>query len=172
MTITRLFYLAVFIGCLSLLSFGLYLEHFQGIEPCPLCSFQRIAYITITLIALTALIHNPDGWMRYIYSGLIIIAAVIGAGIAGRQTWLQHLPPELVPECGTGLEYMLEVFPFGEALKMILSGSGECAEVHWRFIGLSIAEWSLVCFSLIILTTLLFTFFIKQKDASSWRLFR
>jgi len=172
MTITRLFYLAVFIGCLSLLSFGLYLEHFQGLEPCPLCSFQRIAYITITLIALIALIHNPDLWMRYIYSGLIIFAAAIGAGIAGRQTWLQHLPPELVPECGPGLEYMLEVFPFGEALKMILSGSGECAEVQWQFIGLSIAEWSLVCFSLIILATLLFTFFIKQKDASSWRLFR
>ncbi len=163
MTITRLFYLALFIVCASLLGFGLYLEHAQGIEPCPLCSFQRIAYIVITIIALIGAIHNPQNIMRVAYNILLFITALIGAGIAGRQTWLQHLPPELVPECGPGLEYMLEVFPFAEALKMILSGSGECAEVHWTFLSFSIAEWSLVCFSMIVITTLLSTFVFKDK---------
>lgn len=164
MTITRLFYLAVFIGCLSLLGFGLYLEHFQGIAPCPLCSFQRMAYVAITIIALIAVIHNPENVMRLVYSGLLIITALIGAGIAGRQTWLQHLPPELVPECGPGLEYMMEVFPFTEALKMIFSGSGECAEVHWTFLSFSIAEWSLVCFSAITIATIVVTFVFKPKN--------
>ncbi len=163
MTITRLFYLALFIVCSSLLGYGLYLEHAQGIEPCPLCSFQRIAYIVITIIALIGVIHNPQNLMRLTYNVLIFITALIGAGIAGRQTWLQHLPPELVPECGPGLEYMLEVFPFADAMKMILSGSGECAEVHWTFLSFSIAEWSLVCFSLIVITTLLVTFVFKNK---------
>ena len=163
MTITRLFYLALFVVCLSLLGFGLYLEHAQGIEPCPLCAFQRMCYIAITLIALASAIHNPTSWMRYIYSGLTLTASLIGVGIAGRQTWLQHLPPELVPECGPGLEYMMEVFPFADAMKMILSGSGECAEVHWSFLSFSIAEWSLVCFSLILIATLFVTFFIKSK---------
>jgi disulfide bond formation protein DsbB len=164
MNFTRPFYLALFIVCLSLLGFGLYLEHVQGIEPCPLCAFQRMCYIAISLIALAAAIHNPDSWMRYIYSGLTLIASLIGAGIAGRQVWLQHLPPELVPECGPGLEYMMEVFPFMDAMKMIISGSGECAEVHWTFLSLSIAEWSLVCFSLIVIATLLVTFVFKQKN--------
>ncbi len=163
MNITRLFYLALFVVCLSLLGFGLYLEHVQGIEPCPLCAFQRMCYIAITLIALASAIHNPGCWMRYIYSGLTLIAALIGAGIAGRQVWLQHLPPELVPECGPGLEYMMEVFPFADAMRMILSGSGECAEVHWTFLSFSIAEWSLLCFSLIVIATLLVTFVIKPK---------
>jgi protein dithiol:quinone oxidoreductase len=163
MNITRLFYLALFVVCLSLLGFGLYLEHAQGIEPCPLCAFQRMAYIAITVIALIAAIHNPKCVMQIIYNGLLLIASLIGAGIAGRQVWLQHLPPELVPECGPGLEYMLEVFPFAEAMKMILSGSGECAEVHWTFLSFSIAEWSLVCFSLIIIATLLVTLKFKNK---------
>jgi protein dithiol:quinone oxidoreductase len=163
MNITRPFYLAVFVVCLSLLGFGLYLEHVQGIEPCPLCAFQRMCYIAVTLIALAAVIHNPSCKMRHIYGGLTIIASLIGAGIAGRQVWLQHLPPELVPECGPGLEYMMEVFPFMEAMKMIISGSGECAEVHWTFLTLSIAEWSLICFSLILIATLFVTFFIKSK---------
>jgi len=115
------------------------------------------------VIALIGAIHNPQNVLRAVYNVLIIITALIGAGIAGRQTWLQHLPPELVPECGPGLEYMLEVFPLADALKMVLSGSGECAEVHWRFIGFSIAEWSLVCFSAVIVATLIATFKLKPK---------
>ena len=163
MTITKLFYLALFILCLSLLGFGLYLEHAQGIEPCPLCSFQRIAYITITAIALIAAVHNPQNLIRFIYHGLLLITALIGAGIAGRQTWLQHLPADQVPACGPGLEYMLEVFPFTEALKMILSGSGECAEVHWTFLTLSIAEWSLICFSSMTIATIIIIFLSSSK---------
>ena len=165
MNITRLFYLALFVVCLSLLGFGLYLEHAQGIEPCPLCAFQRMCYIAITVIALIAAIHNPKGVMRVVYNTLLLITSLIGVGIAARQTWLQHLPPELVPECGPGLEYMMEVFPFAEAMKMILSGSGECAEVHWTLIGFSIAEWSLVCFSLIVIFTI--TMMVKLKNKPS-----
>ncbi|MEQ8612840.1 MAG: disulfide bond formation protein B [Gammaproteobacteria bacterium] len=161
MNVTRLFYLAVFTGCLGLLVFGLYLEHGTGLEPCPLCIFQRIAYIVVMLIALLAAIHHPAGWGRYVYAALTVITAGIGAGIAGRQTWLQHLPADQVPECGPGLEYMLEVFPLAQALELVLKGSGECAEVQWTFLGFSIAEWSLVCFSLIILATLIITFIIK-----------
>jgi protein dithiol:quinone oxidoreductase len=166
MNCTRIFYLALFVVCSSLLGFGLYLEHAQGIEPCPLCAFQRMCYIAITIIAFIAAIHNPKGIMRTVYSILVLIASLIGAGIAGRQVWLQHLPPELVPECGPGLEYMMEVFPFADAMKMILSGSGECAEVHWTFLSFSIAEWSLVCFSLIIILTITMMFKLKNKSES------
>lgn len=163
MLTSRLFYLALFIICVSLLGFGLYLEHVEGLEPCPLCAFQRFTYIAIAVIALIGAIHNPLNTFRIIYNTLLIILALVGVGIAGRQTWLQHLPPELVPECGPGLEYMLEVFPFGQALKMVFSGSGECAEVQWQFIGLSIAEWSLLCFSSIAIATLLATFMLKPE---------
>ncbi|MFB3100110.1 MAG: disulfide bond formation protein B, partial [Gammaproteobacteria bacterium] len=82
-----------------------------------------------------------------IYTSLILIASLCGAGIAGRQIWLQHLPEDKIPECGPGLEYMLDTFPFTDALRMILSGSGECAEVQWTFLSFSIAEWSIVCFT-------------------------
>ncbi len=163
MLTSRLFYLALFIICLSLLGFGLYLEHAQELEPCPLCVFQRMSYIAIAVIALIGAIHNPMNVSRIVYNILLIIFALIGVGIAGRQTWLQHLPPELVPECGPGLEYMLEVFPFSEALKMIFTGSGECAEVQWQFIGLSIPEWSLICFSSITIATILAIFILKPE---------
>ena len=151
---SRKFFITVFAICIGLLIFGLYLEHVQGLEACPLCIFQRIAYTAIIFIALIGAIHNPRNLLQNIYKLLMVISAITGAAIAGRQIWLQHLPPELVPECGPGLDYMFNVFPFGEALKMIFTGSGECAEVKWRFIGLSIAEWSLIMFVGIFIATI------------------
>ena len=158
----RILYSIIFVICASLLGFGLYLEHVVGLEPCPLCIFQRIAYIVIAVISLIGAIHNPQKLFERIYTGLILIASLCGAGIAGRQIWLQHLPEDEIPECGPGLEYMLDTFPFTDALRMILSGSGECAEVQWTFLSFSIAEWSIVCFSGLIITCL--TVLLRQKN--------
>ena len=162
MTIQRTLFISIFLVCLGLMLFGLYLEHVQGLEPCPLCVFQRIAYITVGIIALIASIHGPKQLFTRIYAILIGITAIGGIVIAGRQVWLQHLPEDQVPACGPGLEYMLEVFPLAEAIPMIFEGSGECAEVQWTFLGFSIAEWSLVMFTTIILTSLVMVFY---KDA-------
>ncbi len=159
---SRLFFSSIFIVCAGLLGFGLYLEHVVGLEPCPLCVFQRVAYIVIALFALIGVIHNPQKLFEKIYTGLILVASLCGAGIAGRQIWLQHLPEDKVPECGPGLEYMLEAFPFTDALRMILSGSGECAEVQWTFLSFSIAEWSIVCFSGLIIACL--AMLLRQKN--------
>ena len=106
----------------------------------------------------------PGGKTFYLYTTMLLIITLIGAGIAGRQIWLQHLPADQVPECGPGLDYLLEVFPLAETLKMVFTGSGECAEVHWTFAGLSIAEWSLVCFILILLTVIYNMFLYYKKS--------
>jgi len=142
----RLFYLILCLGCAGLLGFGYYLQFYKGLEPCPLCIFQRIAYMAIVLISFGGLLHAPALTGTRIYSSLIALSALAGAGIAGRQVWLQHLPADKIPECGPGLEYMLEVFSFGETLRNVFTGSGECAEIAWSFLSLSIAEWSLICF--------------------------
>jgi disulfide bond formation protein DsbB len=161
----RIFFLFIFIICVALLTFGLYLEHFKGLDACPLCILQRIAYISIVLVTLIGILHNPIRTSLIIYKSSIVILATVGALIAGRQIWLQHLPPELVPECGPGFDYMLNVFPFADAIKMILTGSGECAEVNWRFIGLSIAEWSLIMFLGITIATIISIYIYKDKSS-------
>ena len=163
---SRKFFIVIFTICIGLLILGLYLEHVHGLEACPLCIFQRIAYTVIIFIALIGAIHNPRNLLQIIYKLLIVIPSITGAAIAGRQIWLQHLPPELVPECGPSLDYMFNVFPFREALKMIFTGSGECAEVKWRFIGLSIAEWSLIMFMGIFIATMLSIYTSRYKNTN------
>ena len=145
----RVFYLLLFLGSSSLLGFGYYLQFYKGIEPCPLCMFQRFAYMAIILFSLVALIHGPKNlWLR-IYSSLILIASLIGGGIAAYQVRLIYLPPDQIPECGPGWNYMVDVFPLADVIKMAFTASGECAEVTWTFLSLSIPEWSLICFSCI-----------------------
>jgi len=148
---TRLAYGAGLLVCMGLLAFGLYLQYFEQQEPCPLCILQRIAFIAMIAVFAIAALHGPRRGGAIVYSTLLFVFAGAGAAIAGRQVWLQHLPPSRVPACGPGLEYMFERFPLSEALGRVLAGSGECAEVGWKFLGLSIAGWSLAWFVLLAL---------------------
>jgi disulfide bond formation protein DsbB len=133
-----------FLACTALMAYALYAQHVLGLEPCPLCIFQRVAVIALGIVFGIAALHGPRRSGRRAYGVLIVLAAAAGAGVSGRHLWLQSLPPERVPSCGPGLDYMLDTFPFAEMLRTVLSGSGECAQVDWRFLGLAMPAWVLM----------------------------
>lgn len=141
----RLLNLAGFLACAGMMGFALYAEHVLLLEPCPLCVFQRVAVISLGLVFLAAAIVGPSAWGRYVVAVLILAAAGGGAGVAAWHHRLQNLPPDEIPGCGPGLDYILDAFPLTEALRMVFSGSGECAEVVWSFLGLSMPGWVFVC---------------------------
>jgi len=145
----RLGYALGFVVCAGLLGFALYLQYYDYQDPCPLCILQRIAFMALAAIFLVAALHGPGRTGAIVYGGMLFLVAGIGAAIATRHVWLQNLPKDRIPECGPGLEYMLKKLPLTQALEKILKGSGECAEVGWKFLGLSIAGWSLVWFVLL-----------------------
>lgn len=145
----RSIYLTGFLGCAAIIAVAMYFQYVMDLEPCPLCIVQRVFFVVIGLICLVAFIHNPKTWGHRVYGVLGALAAVAGAAVAGRHVWLQNLPPDQVPECGPGLDYMLRVFPMRKVIDMVFTGSGECAEVAWRFLGLSIPGWTLVVYILI-----------------------
>ena len=121
-----------------------YLERTLGLPPCPLCMTQRVFVVLWGVIALVAALHNPARTGRRIYASLCALAALAGAAIAVRHVWIQHLPPDQVPACGPSLGYMLDTLPFSETVTMVLMGDGDCAEIHWTFLGMSIPEQTLV----------------------------
>jgi len=145
----RLSFALGFIACAGLLGFAYYLQYYEYEDPCPLCILQRIAFMALAAIFLVAALHGPGRTGTLVYGGMLFLVAGIGAAIATRHVWLQNLPKDRIPECGPGLEYMLRKLPLTQALEKILAGSGECAEVGWKFLGLSIAGWSLVWFVLL-----------------------
>jgi len=140
------------IACLGLLSFGLYLQHGLGLEPCPMCIVQRYAWVLIAVVSLLGAL-SPDGLAVWIVGGWTLALAGGGAYVAARQSWLQWYPPEVV-SCGRDFYGMVETFPLRQAIPMIFRGSGDCTAVDWTFLGGSIANWSFVCFVGVILLTL------------------
>jgi disulfide bond formation protein DsbB len=150
----RLTYLAVFFACVGLMAFGLYLQYAEHLEPCPLCILQRYAFVAAGVIALIAALHSPGRIGRVIYSLLLILASGAGAVVAVRQSWLQHNPPKIL-DCGPDLAYMIDAFPLSQVLPKVFKGEGDCAKVVWKFLGLSIPEWALVWFAILIVAAVI-----------------
>lgn len=132
-----------FLICAGLLGFALYAEYELGMEPCPLCIFQRIGFMFMAIFFLVGAIHAPRAGGRWFYSGLVLVGALFGIAVAGRHLWIQSLPPDQLPSCGPNLAYMFDAFPFAKALKLVFTGSGECAKVQ-PILGLPMPFWTLV----------------------------
>ncbi len=138
--------LAGFLACAGAMAFALYLEYFRGLEPCPMCVFQRVAMIATGLVFMAGALHGPKGAGRWVYSGLAGLSAAAGAGIAGRHVWLQNLPPDQAPACGPTLDYLMEALPFTEVLRTVISGDGNCAIIDASWLGISLPAWTLISF--------------------------
>jgi disulfide bond formation protein DsbB len=141
----RAVFLAVFVFCAGLIGYALYEQHYQGLVPCQLCILQRYGFIAVGLVALLAGLFNPHGVSVKVWGFLLSLTALIGGSVSVRQSWLQHNPPE-VTACGPDLDYMVSRFPLSDVLPKLFRGEGDCSKVDWTFIGLSMAEWALVCF--------------------------
>ena len=137
--------------CAAFLGFAYYAQFSMYLDPCPLCIFQRVAFIALGLVCLVAAVHGPKGRGRKVYGVLALLAAGTGAAIAGRHVWLQHLPPDQVPDCGPGLSWMMDTLPLNAVIRKVFTGSGECAKVDWTLLGLSMPEWTLIWFALFVL---------------------
>ena len=157
-------FLLGFLICVALLGFALYSQYFLGLNPCPLCSFQRGAFILLGLVFLIGALHSPRGkGARGTYGVLTLVAASLGIAVAGRHVWLQHLPADQVPACGPDLSFMMEAFPLSDVLRKVFTGSGECAVVDWTFLGLSMPEWSLIWFVALALWALVAAFRARKS---------
>lgn len=140
----RVLNLAGFLACVAMMGFALFSQHVLLLDPCPLCIFQRVAVILLGLVLLVAALHNPAPGSARIYAVLAGVVAAGGAAVAGWHVRLQNLPSDEVPACGPGFAYIVDNFPLSEALSLIFKGSGECAEVVWQFLGLSMPAWVVI----------------------------
>ena len=131
--------------CFAMFGYALYVQSQLGLEPCPLCIFQRVAVVALGVaFVLAALVPDRFRITGWIATALIALVATAGAGVAGRHVYIQSLPPGKVPACGANLDFMLDVFPLTEVLRKVLTGSGECAKVDWTRFGLSMPAWVLI----------------------------
>jgi disulfide bond formation protein DsbB len=146
------------LASIGMMSVALFMEKFLLLEPCMLCYLQRFFVILFGLIGLAGILHNSKSigvFKGYLFAA--IISSSLGALLSIRQLYLQSLPAELVPSCAPDIEYLLDSLPFLEVIIMAIQGDGNCAEVLWSFLGISIPGWLLigfVCFLIFLLGSL------------------
>lgn len=156
-----------FVGCAGgLLMAILFFQETLGLEPCPMCVFQRVAMLAAGLVFLVAALHGPKAGGRWVYSGLATLAAAVGAGIAWRHVWLQGLPEDQRPACGPTLDYLMDMMPLQDVVTTILKGDGNCAKIDWTFLGQSLPFWTMVVFFALIAWALLTPALASRLQAS------
>lgn len=142
----RIQFLLGFLACAALLAYALYVQLQLQILPCPFCIFQRIAFAALGLVFLIGGLHSPRAaGTRRAWSLLALVAAVVGMGYSGRHAWVQLYPPEM-PNCGPGLNFLVESQSWLGAARQVLMANGDCSAIDWKFLGLSMPMWCLLWF--------------------------
>lgn len=141
----RAWFATLALGVFGLVAVGMLMQHMLRLAPCPLCIFQRLLYLVIGAIALM-------GWLlpmlRHLWAGLVALPGLGGVAVAGYQTWMQAFP-ELATECGYSEPNLIErlVDWLGMQWPGLFMATGFCTSREWEFLGLSMANWSLLVFA-------------------------
>lgn len=163
----RLWFLFSGLACAAMLAWALYKQHVDFLDPCPLCILQRLVFMWIGVLGLVAAIHGPGKTGQWIFGLLLMAGGLVGMGLAGRHVWLQNLPAGEISDCGMGLNYMLDTMPILDVVREVFYGAGECGEVLWTFLGISIPGWAFIWFAIFTIGTLGVLIFSNHKKATA-----
>ncbi|MBD5771080.1 disulfide bond formation protein B [Marinomonas colpomeniae] len=146
----------------ALLAVAFYMEYQMALEPCPLCMLQRIVFLCVGLVSLASALTGSQTARRF-FSWVVVVLSLIGAALAIRHLYLQQLPEDQLPACLPGLSYMFDVFPWQEIMQAMIMGTGECGDVVWTFLSISIPGWTLVAFAGMALINIIIALKTKKK---------
>ncbi|MDP2824141.1 MAG: disulfide bond formation protein B [Sulfuritalea sp.] len=137
-------------AALGLVAGGVILANTMNLAACPLCILQRMLYLLLALETVVAWTlagsSHPNAQPRRAAALVMAATALTGAGIAAYQTWLQRFAKGV--SCTADQPWWESFVNWaGSQWPLMFEASGLCSEAGWKFLGLSIAEWSLIAFS-------------------------
>jgi len=130
-----------------------------NLEPCPLCVSQRIVFILIGLLFLVFSFLNPTRLIKFIHLVSLLVVNIAGIVFAIKHILIQGKWITVPAECGIDLDYMFENFPIREAFSLLFKGTGDCSEIDWLFLGLSLPQLALIAYIMFCVIT----FYIYKK---------
>ncbi len=139
-------YLLGFLASFGLVALALVIQTQYKLEPCPLCISQRMVFMGLGLGFLVAAIQNPKAWGRNVYAVLHVLTVIGGASVAIRHWYLQAHKGDIIADCGVGFDYMFQNFPLKKAFTLVFRGTGDCATIDWKLLGLTLPQLALIAF--------------------------
>ena len=142
----------LFAGTISifLVIFSVIIQEIYSLDPCPLCITQRIVFLISGVVFLTFYLRPFNKWIE-----LFVLLAInlFGLVFALRHVLIQKKIIQIPAECGIDLGYMFDNFPLTEMFELVFRGTGDCSEIDWTLIGITIPEWSALWFVIFIIIT-------------------
>jgi disulfide bond formation protein DsbB len=139
-------YLMGFAACFATVISALFIQTKYNLEPCPLCITQRMVFMGLGVLFLIGAFIPPATMLKKIFTGLQVLTALGGAGVAIRHWYLQANKESMIADCGVGFDYMFENFPLEKMFTLIFKGTGDCAAIDWTFLGLTLPQLGLISF--------------------------
>lgn len=138
--------LALSVVAFALILVALAMQYGWGLSPCPLCTVQRLFFLFLGILYLVIFVMSWSQWARLAGYTLCVASSLLGLTFALRHVWLQYLPKDQLPGCIPSLGYLVDTFPFFEAVAKTFQGSADCGDISWTFLGLSIPEQTSLLF--------------------------
>ncbi len=126
--------------CLLVGAYGL--EYQFNLHPCPLCVLQQWLFWGVTLFGLLGFVFRRY-YLSYLWSLGTLLMSLCGILLAGRQIWLQYFAPPQVPTCAASLTHLFNTLPLSDVLNIALRSGGDCAQIEFTLLGLSLAIWAM-----------------------------
>ncbi len=140
----RLVFVLPLAAGVGLVAGGLALAALLDLAACPLCIIQRMLYLLASAVSLAGLLLPRLG---RILAGLLLLATTAsGAFVAAYQVWLQRFAKGV--NCSADQPWWERFVDWaGEQVPWLFQGNGLCSDPAWKFLTLSIADWSLLVFA-------------------------
>lgn len=158
----RLLESALLLLTVLILMASFYFQYVGGLRPCPLCIMQRFAAFLLMMFCLMGMSLSTLKRGKHV-TALQMLSAALGFFFAARQLWLQSLNSEQIPTCMPDLDVLIRYFPWHDVLHALFWGAGDCAEVSWQWLGLSMPGWSLLYFLLMFIVSGFILFSLKKR---------
>lgn len=131
---------------------ALFFQHVLGLSPCVMCIYERLAMLDIFFAGLIGMTAPQCGYVRW-----AALAIWGGSALNGLQVAIQHVDYQLNPSpfnvCSPYADFP-EWAPLDQWVPWLFFPDGDCSEISWQFLTLSMPQWlvgifgfyALVCF--------------------------
>jgi disulfide bond formation protein DsbB len=130
----------VLIASLASLTVAFASQYWGGLQPCPLCIYQRFPYgVAAALGVVGILVAGRPGWLRVV----LLVAALaffVDAGIAAYHVGVEQHWWQGTADCGSTLNFNLSPEELKEQL--LSQPLVSCHDVQWSLFGISMAGYN------------------------------
>ncbi len=145
-------------------SCALYFQHILNLAPCVMCIYERLAMLGISGAAIVGMIAPKNSPMRWVSLALWGAAAYRGLTLA-----MEHVSYQLDPSPFNTCDIFVNFpawLPLNKWAPWIFEAYGECSNIVWRFLSLSMPQWLVIIFAgnLIVLALVVIAQFFNKRS--------